>query len=253
MITYTVLYMYIIHIYVYIYYSIYYIQVGLSGSSAIITATLRALLTYYNITLEEDLNIRKADLPDFILNIEKKELGIAHDYKYIHEYIHVMCVYLGIAAGLQDRVIQTYGGVVYMDFSSPNVSTPSLYKDPAYIQLHHLVVEESVNHHKYIPLNPILMPVLYLAYNLSAGAYYKYIRVYFNYNVVFLYIAGESGKVHSTVRGRWDNKDPELIQGMNELASIADKGQFIVFLNSIYIVNHLCAYVTLTYIQEWMH
>ena len=53
---------------------LFWLQVGLSGSSAIITATLRALLTHYNLTLS-DIGIAKADLPDFILNIEKKELG----------------------------------------------------------------------------------------------------------------------------------------------------------------------------------
>lgn len=65
-------------------------QVGLAGSSAIITATIRALLKFY------DLDIPREILPTLILATEKEELGIN--------------------AGLQDRVIQVYEGCVYMDF-----------------------------------------------------------------------------------------------------------------------------------------
>ena len=65
-------------------------QVGLAGSSAIITATFRALMRFYNI------QIPKKILPTLILNTETQELGIN--------------------AGLQDRVIQVYEGCVYMDF-----------------------------------------------------------------------------------------------------------------------------------------
>lgn len=73
---------------------------GLSGSSAIIVATFRSLLRYYNLTID-DLKIEKVRFPEVILNIEKEELGIS--------------------AGLQDRVIQTYGGLVHMDFTRSEV------------------------------------------------------------------------------------------------------------------------------------
>ena len=66
-------------------------QVGLAGSSAIITATMKALIQFYGI------NISKEFLPSLILATEKEELGIN--------------------AGLQDRVIQVYEGCVYMDFN----------------------------------------------------------------------------------------------------------------------------------------
>lgn len=66
-------------------------QVGLAGSSAIITATLRCLMEFYNV------DIPKAAQPSFILSIEREELGIT--------------------AGLQDRVAQVYEGMVYMDFA----------------------------------------------------------------------------------------------------------------------------------------
>ncbi len=73
---------------------------GLSGSSAIIVATFRSLLRYYNLSID-DLNIKKERFPEVILNIEKEELGIS--------------------AGLQDRIIQTYGGLVHMDFTRSEV------------------------------------------------------------------------------------------------------------------------------------
>jgi glucuronokinase len=65
-------------------------QVGLAGSSAIITATIRALMKFF------DINISKEILPTLVLSVETEELGIN--------------------AGLQDRVVQAYEGCVYMDF-----------------------------------------------------------------------------------------------------------------------------------------
>lgn len=65
-------------------------QVGLAGSSAIVTATMRALCRFY------DVSISKAILPGLILSVERDELSIG--------------------AGLQDRVAQVYEGLVYMDF-----------------------------------------------------------------------------------------------------------------------------------------
>jgi glucuronokinase len=65
-------------------------QVGLAGSSAIITATFKALMAFYTVKISKEL------LPTLILKTESQELGIN--------------------AGLQDRVIQVYEGCVYMDF-----------------------------------------------------------------------------------------------------------------------------------------
>lgn len=65
-------------------------QVGLAGSSAIITACMRALMAFY------EVSIAKPILANLILSVENNELGIP--------------------AGLQDRVCQVYEGVVYMDF-----------------------------------------------------------------------------------------------------------------------------------------
>jgi len=65
-------------------------QVGLAGSSALITATTRALCQFY------DVHPDPQTLPTFVLEVETKELGLN--------------------AGLQDRVVQVYEGAVYMDF-----------------------------------------------------------------------------------------------------------------------------------------
>ena len=35
--------------------------------------------------------------------------------------------------------------------------------------------------------------------------------------------AGDSGKVHSTVKERWDRREPELCDGMKTLGSYADE------------------------------
>jgi glucuronokinase len=66
------------------------VRVGLAGSSAIVTATMRALMRFYGV------EIPKPILPGLILSVETQELGIT--------------------AGLQDRVVQVYEGCVYMDF-----------------------------------------------------------------------------------------------------------------------------------------
>ncbi|MDC7235696.1 MAG: hypothetical protein PQJ58_20905 [Spirochaetales bacterium] len=65
-------------------------HLGLAGSSAIITASMRTLMAFY-----------KVEIPDYhlaslVLSVETEELGIG--------------------AGLQDRVAQAYNGIVHMDF-----------------------------------------------------------------------------------------------------------------------------------------
>ena len=69
-------------------------QVGLAGSSAIVTATLNALIEHYRVT---DVAFPLPLRPSFVLSVETAELGIN--------------------AGLQDRVIQVYEGCMYMDFA----------------------------------------------------------------------------------------------------------------------------------------
>lgn len=66
-------------------------SVGLGGSSAIVIATLRALCSLHQVALDP------AELARFALAVETDELGIA--------------------AGLQDRVAQSFGGLTFMEFS----------------------------------------------------------------------------------------------------------------------------------------
>ncbi|XP_073719309.1 glucuronokinase with putative uridyl pyrophosphorylase [Misgurnus anguillicaudatus] len=96
-------------------------QVGLAGSSAIVSATLKCLMKFYNIT---DNDLPKPVRANFILNVETDELFIT--------------------AGLQDRVVQVYEGLVYMDFSK------QLMDDRGYGE--------------YIPLDMTDLPLFWLAY-----------------------------------------------------------------------------------------
>ncbi len=65
-------------------------RVGLAGSSALVTATLRCLMEFYETDIPKHLQ------PGLILSVENLELGIS--------------------AGLQDRVIQVYEDCVFMNF-----------------------------------------------------------------------------------------------------------------------------------------
>ena len=65
-------------------------RLGLAGSSAIITAAMRAMFKFYGLTITPD------HLANLVLSTERDELGIP--------------------AGLQDRVAQAYDEPVFMDF-----------------------------------------------------------------------------------------------------------------------------------------
>ncbi|XP_048588400.1 glucuronokinase 1 isoform X2 [Nematostella vectensis] len=136
-------------------------QVGLAGSSAIVTATLRCLMHFYNIT-EKDMP--KPLQPQFVLNVEMDELFIT--------------------AGLQDRVIQTYEGLVYMDFSAS--------------------LMEMQGHGDYIPLDVRSSPPLWLAYYTDPS---------------------DSGKIHSNVRERWNQGDPEVTKAMLRFMELTDQAR----------------------------
>jgi glucuronokinase len=94
-------------------------QVGLGGSSAIVIATLRALCA------RTDVELAPTHLPALALAVETEGLGIA--------------------AGLQDRVVQTYGGLVFMDFDSAH------------------------DQGRYEPLGAELLPPLFIAWRPDAG------------------------------------------------------------------------------------
>lgn len=65
-------------------------QVGLAGSSAIVTAALRALMAFFEVEIPRD------EQPTVVLSAEVDELGIT--------------------AGLQDRVAQVFETLLYMEF-----------------------------------------------------------------------------------------------------------------------------------------
>ncbi|KAJ0667800.1 putative glucuronokinase [Helianthus annuus] len=94
-------------------------QTGLSGSSAIVCATFSCLLDFYKVRDKIAVEIR----PQLILNAEKE---------------------LGIVAGLQDRVAQVYGGLLYMDFNKESM--------------------DKYGHGDYTQLDTSLLPPLYLIY-----------------------------------------------------------------------------------------
>lgn len=84
-------------------------NVGLAGSSAIIVATLRALMDFYGVEIPLDVQ------PSLALSVETGELGIT--------------------GGLQDRVIQCYEGLVSMDFSKETMVEKHGYKCGVYERL----------------------------------------------------------------------------------------------------------------------
>jgi glucuronokinase len=133
--------------------------VGMSGSSAIVTATMRALLRFY------DVQIPKAYLPTLILSAEREELGIS--------------------AGMQDRVIQVYEGMVYMDFEKSLL--------------------ESRGYGIYEELHPIPMPPLYLAYDPRR--------------------AEVSDIPHRNLQSLYNRGDPTVVNAMRKYRDLVDRGK----------------------------
>ena len=133
--------------------------VGLSGSSAIVTAMLRALMRFY------DVDIPRHWLPTLALAVEKEELGIS--------------------AGLQDRVIQAYEGVVYMDFDRK--------------------VMESRGYGIYESLDPPKLPPLYVAYDPER--------------------AEVSDVPHRSLRQLFERGDPTVVSAMQKYRDLTDKGR----------------------------
>lgn len=135
------------------------LRLGMGGSSAIVTAALRALLEYYD---------RDIPLPlqaNLILETETRELNVP--------------------AGLQDRVIQVYEGLVYMDFARE--------------------LMEKQQHGAYERLDPALLPPVYLAYRTS--------------------LSEGTEVVHRSLRERWRAGDPVVIEAMRTWAGYAEQAR----------------------------
>jgi glucuronokinase len=132
-------------------------QVGLAGSSAIIVATLRGLMEFYGVEIPRHVQ------PSLVLSVETDELGIA--------------------AGLQDRVIQVYQGLVYMDFARECMSEHC-----------------GLRCGRYEPLDLGLLPPLYLAYSTDVG---------------------EPTEVfHNNLRARFQQGEPAVVAAMGHFAEL---------------------------------
>ncbi len=136
-------------------------QVGLAGSSAIITATLRALMAFY------EVDIPLPAQPTLVLSVEEE---------------------LGIAAGLQDRVIQCYEGMVYMDFSQAHEQRSG-----------------GLIHYHYTPMSSTRLPNIYVAYNNS--------------------LSEPTEVFHNDIRSRYNRGEKEIISAMQHFASLAEQGK----------------------------
>ena len=131
-------------------------RLGLAGSSAIITAAMRSLCAFY------DVRIRSEYFANLILSVERDELGIP--------------------AGLQDRVAQTYNTPMYMDFDREHM--------------------EKYSFGKYTPINIPDGMNIYIAYRteLSEG----------------------SEVLHSRLRHDYEDGVPRVLDAMREWAALTD-------------------------------
>ena len=136
--------------------------VGLAGSSAIVTATIRALAAAHGVEIPPHL------LASLVLSAERDELGIP--------------------AGLQDRVVQAYEGLVAMDFS------------PAAMQS-----ELDLRYGRYQPLPLDNLPPIYLAYSLAGSE--------------------PTEVVHNNLRQRYERGEPAVLAAMQEWAALAEAGK----------------------------
>jgi len=134
-------------------------RLGLGGSSAIITASLRALCQYYG------LDIPLPVQANLVLETETLELNVP--------------------AGLQDRVIQAYQGLVYMDFSRELMTARG--------------------YGEYERLDPSLLPKVYVACRTS--------------------LSEGTEVFHGNLRERWRRGDADVVEAMRTWASYAEQGR----------------------------
>ena len=134
-------------------------RLGMGGSSAIVTAALRALCQYFEIEIPLPIQA------NLVLETETKELGVP--------------------AGLQDRVIQAYQGLVYMDFAAGLIAKQG-YGD-------------------YERLDVGLLPNIYVAYRTS--------------------LSEGTEVFHNNIRERWRLRDPVIVEAMQTWASYAERGK----------------------------
>lgn len=134
-------------------------RLGLGGSSAIITASLRALCEYYELKIPLPVQANLA------LETETRELNVP--------------------AGLQDRVVQAYQGLVYMDFSRS--------------------LMEARGYGEYERMDTSLLPNMFVAYRTS--------------------LSEGTEVFHNNLRERWLRGDAEVVGAMETWAAYAAEGR----------------------------
>jgi glucuronokinase len=135
------------------------LRLGMGGSSSIITAALRAIAQYYRVEIPLPIQAK------LVLETETRELGVP--------------------AGPQDRVIQVYEGLVFMDFARHWMDTRG--------------------YGEYEPLDPALLPNTYLAFRTS--------------------LSEGTEVFHNNVRERWNRGDQQVVSAMSRWAQIAAEGR----------------------------
>ncbi|RPI06681.1 MAG: GHMP kinase [Zetaproteobacteria bacterium] len=138
------------------------IRVGLAGSSAIVTATMRALMEFYGVTIPQPV------LPGLILSVELDELKIG--------------------AGLQDRVIQVYQGVVFMDFDKERMARDGF--------------------GLYESMDAAALPPLFVAYHDT--------------------LAEGTEVTHNDLRSRFNRGDPQVLAGIKRWAELAQQARDLI-------------------------
>jgi glucuronokinase len=138
------------------------IRVGLAGSSAIVTATMRALMEFFAVKIPQPV------LPGLILSVELDELKIG--------------------AGLQDRVIQVYEGVVFMDFDRERM--------------------ERDGFGLYESMGPGALPPLFVVYHDT--------------------LAEGTEVTHNDLRSRYNRGDPQVLAGIKRWAELAQQARDLI-------------------------
>ena len=130
------------------------LQVGLAGSSAIVIAALRSLASWFGV------EISRFELAELALQAELEDLGNA--------------------AGPMDRVIQSYEGLLAMEFCEPRTEQG------------------------YLRLDADCLPPLFVAWRPGGG--------------------DVSGKPHGDLRTRWLAGDARVMETVEELRGVVDRG-----------------------------
>jgi glucuronokinase len=133
-------------------------QVGMAGSSALIIATLRALMQFYQVELPRQVQ------PSLALAVETEELNIS--------------------GGLQDRVIQVYEGLVFMDFA---------HAQEQFIDGYRCYYYES--------LDPTLLGNVYVSYHNA--------------------MSEPTEIFHNDIRGRYNRGETLVVEAMHTFAELA--------------------------------